>query len=128
MNKPLYKSKLTSKERFDQRTMLYFFPKSGGMVRVRYNDRVKMSLLSSRGIKPKNRTKGFLKLLWGKTYRDEQITQWKNGIRDGYITKFEVYDSVPDWLQDWVKSKLQDVPYDINYQTSDMFVKIGIML
>lgn len=110
---------MTNKEKFDQRTMLYFYPnKTGGMPRVRDYDRQKMADLSSRGIQPKNQTPGFQRLLWGKTYRDLQITEWKRDIGKGYITKSEVYESVPDWLRDWTISKLQDVPYDTEGKTA----------
>lgn len=106
----------TKKELFDQRTMLYFYPnKSGGTPRVRDYDRAKMAALSSRGLQPNNRTPGFLRLLWGKTYRDLQITQWKEDVMAGLITKYEIYQSVPEWLRPWTESKLKDVPYDQPY-------------
>jgi hypothetical protein len=117
--------RLTNKEKFDQRTMLYFYPnKTGGMPRVRDYDRQKMAALSSKGIQPKNRTPGFLRLLWGKTYRDLQVTEWRDAVRQGYITKSEVYDSVPEWLLDWAVIKLKDVPYDEKGETTNMIIRM----
>lgn len=118
-------ARLTSKERFDQRTMLYFYPnKTGGMPRVRDYDKAKMAALSSKGIHPKNKTPGFLRLLYGKTYRDLQITQWKVAITEGIITKAEIYESVPDWLRDWTVNKLKDVPYDVKGENKRMFIRM----
>lgn len=124
MAKYLKDQKLSNKERFDQRTMRYFMPRSKYRTRITHNDTIKMANLSSRGQHPKRRTKGFLNLLWGKTYRDLQITQWKDDIRAGYFTKSEIYSGVPEWLQPWVESKLKDVPYDVDGTTSRMLVRM----
>lgn len=124
MARPYCQRKLTNKEKFDQRTMLYFLPKGRFPGRVQHNDRVKMADLSSRGIQPKNITNGFQNLLWGKTYRDEQITSWKRDISLGYFTKIEIYESVPTWLRLWAESKLKDVPYDVDGETSRMLVRM----
>lgn len=106
--------KLTKKELFDQRTMSYFYPKTAPKVRIRHYDRIKMADLSSKGIKPRRETPGYKKLLWGKTYRDMQITEWKRDIMAGYITKGEIYESVWPSLRAWCESKLKYVPYDVD--------------
>lgn len=116
--------KLTNKELFDIKTMRYFIPKQQSPWRIRDYDKVKMAQLSSRGIEPKRRTKGFELLRWGKTYRDLSITMWKEDIQQGYITKNEIYEGLPSWLVKWAISKLKDVPYDINGDTSRMLTRI----
>lgn len=118
-------AKLTSKEKFDQRTMLYFYPKSGGMPRIRDYDKAKMAALSSRGEHPRRRTPGFIRLLWGKTYRDLQITQWRDDVRGGLMTKIEICESLPEWLQPWAHAKLIDVPYDENQASRRMLVRMS---
>lgn len=123
--KPMYRRRLTAKERFDQQTALYFYPRrSGFKARVRHNDRIKMADLSSRGVQPKRRTPGFVKLLWAKSYRDLQITEWSDDIRAGLITKAEIYDSVPEWLLEWIEDKLIEVPYDIDGNSTRMWTQM----
>lgn len=118
-------AKLTNKEKFDQRTMLYFYPnKSGGMPRIRDYDKEKMAALSSKGVQPKRRTLGFQRLLWAKTYRDLQITEWKRDVGLGYMTKAVIYESVPAWMRDWAESKLKDAPYDVEGVTTSMLVRM----
>jgi len=126
MTNRFYKDRrLTARERFDVRTMQYFYPRrSGFKARVRSNDKAKMADLSSYGIRPKRRTPGFQKLAWGKTYRDLQVTQWSNDIRDGLITKAEIYDSLPDWLLPWIEPKLQYVPYDVDGLSTKMWITL----
>jgi hypothetical protein len=116
--------KLTNREKFDIKTMRYFLPKQSSPPRIRDYDKVKMANLSSKGIQPKRRTKGFDLLRWGKTYRDLQITYWKADIRDGIITKAEIYESLPEWLRDWAYTKLKEVPYDIKGETSTMLISM----
>lgn len=116
--------KLTKKEQFDIRTMRYFIPINKYKTRITKQDELRMAALSSRGIQPDRRTKGFQNLSWGKTYRDLQITQWKDDIRDGFITKAEVYDSVPKWLRSWAEEKLANMPYDTEGKTSAMLVSM----
>lgn len=123
MAKALYRTKLSAKESFDIRTMRYFIPKANALkARISYNDKVKIANLSSRGIQPKRRTPGFVNLLWGKTYRDLQISSWKEDIGQGFITKAEICESLPVWLREWAESKLQYAPYDVEGKTSRMFV------
>lgn len=125
MNKPYKYRKLTKKEAFDQRTMRYFFPRSNRLkASITHNDTIKMADISSRGIKPKVVTRGLKRLQWGKTYRDLQITQWRDDIMDGFITKYEIYQSVPEWMRLWIEEKLRYVPYDIEGKTSAMFVSV----
>lgn len=118
MGRPYHLRRLTKREHFDQRTMRYFIPRNRYSGRIRHNDTIKMADLSSRGIQPKRRTPGFLNLLWGKTYRDLQITQWRNGVQDGITTKYEIYASVPEWLRPWVETKLYGAlpPMDESYR------------
>lgn len=104
--------KLSAKEQFDIRTMRYFIPRNKYKTRITKQAEAAMADLSSKGIQPQYRSKGFLNLLWGKTYRDLQITQWKDDVREGLITKYEIYSSLPKWLQPWAESKLKDVPYN----------------
>jgi hypothetical protein len=117
-------AKLTKSEAFDIKTMRYFIPKNIKGWRIRSYDKFKMAQLSSRGIKPKRATKGFNLLKWGKTYRDLQITMWKQDIKAGLITKSEIYDGLPEWLRSWAQSKLKGVPYDVGYKTSNMLIGI----
>lgn len=105
--------------------MRYFIPRRNRFAgRITHNDTIKMADLSSRGFQPLRRTPGFLNLLWGKTYRDLQITQWRDDVRCGFITKAEIYESVPEWLLLWVTSKLQDVPYDIEGKSTAMSISM----
>lgn len=79
-------AKLTNKEKFDQRTMLYFYPnKSGGTPRVYPSDKLKMAALSSRGVKPKVRTPGV-----------SQVTLGKDAQRSPYYTVETRYKRWPN--------------------------------
>lgn len=114
--------RLTSGEQFDIETMRYFIPRNKLKTRITRQDEVRIADLSSKGIQPDRRTPGFLNLLWGKTYRDEQITTYKRDILLGYITKYEIISSFSKRLQPWIESKIKDVPYDVDGDISDMFV------
>lgn len=103
---------MTIKERFDIRTMRYFIPKSGGRTYITKTDEQAMAALSSRGTQPKQTTRGITSLIWGKTYRDEQITSYKRDVRLGLFTKHELISAMPIDMQDWLADKLKDVPYD----------------
>lgn len=115
---------MTAKEQFDIRTMRYFIPPNKYKTRITKQDEQAMANLSSRGTQPTRRTKGFQNLQWGKTYRDLQITQWSDDIKEGLITKAEIYAGLPKWLRNWAEMKLKDVPYDINYDTSKMLIRM----
>ena len=105
---------MTTKEQFDIRTMRYFIPKANKYkTRITRQDETAMAALSSKGTKPTRITKGLQNLMWGKTYRDLQITQWSDDVKAGLITKYEIYSALPKWLRPWAESKLQNVPYDI---------------
>lgn len=114
--------RLTTGEQFDIETMRYFIPRNKLRTRITKQDIVCMADLSSKGIQPSHRTPGFINLLWGKTYRDEQITSYRNDIQLGYITKYEIISSFPKHLQPWIESKIKDVPYDVDGHTSRIFV------
>lgn len=118
--------KLTNKERFDIATMVYFIP-SSSKKRIYPNDKIKMAILSSTGVKPERETPGFRLLKWGKTYRDEQITSYKRDIRAGLFTKAELLEEIPPRFRDWLWSKIKDVPYDEDAYTlvNDRFVLTG---
>ena len=121
----LYKNRrLTNKEKLDVATMAYFIPNTSGKYHIYPNDIKKMANLSSNGAKPSRETRGFYLLKWGKTYRDEAITGWKSMIEDGLITKGELLDDMPPRFREWLWVKIKDVPYDINGDTSRMFVKM----
>ncbi len=51
------------------------------------------------------------------------ITQWKDDINQGLITKGEIYESLPDCLQGWIEGKLKNVIYDENGEATSMFMK-----
>jgi hypothetical protein len=104
--------RLKKGEVVDVLSTMYYRP---SRVRIRYNDKVKFANLSSCGIAPKRITPGFTDLIWGKTYRDEIITQFRGDIMSGLITKGEILDSLPDKLRGWMWKKLKDIPYDIDY-------------
>lgn len=117
--------KLSNKMRLDVETMRYFYPgKSGGRSHITKQDIHDMAVYSATGKKPGTESKGFKQLVWGKTYRDLQITQWREDIRDGFITKWEVQASVPVRLREWVIKKIADVPYDTNGETSKMILSL----
>lgn len=110
--------KLTNKELFDIRTMRYFIPRFAPKGwRITQKDKVAMADLSSKGIQPKgigltDPFTGVRALVTGKTYRDLMVTEWSDSVRKGYMTKWELINSVPEWLQPWLEEKLKDVPYD----------------
>lgn len=114
--------RLSRKEQLDIATMRYFIPKTNKGWRISHADKVAMADFSGKGIKPSEQTRpvmgskilsGLQALNLGKTMRDQQITAWRESIQDGIMTKGEIYDSCPDWMTDWLKNKLKDVPYDI---------------
>lgn len=105
--------------------MEYFIP-TNVKCRIYPNDKVKMANLSSRGIQPQRITKGFTLLKWGKTYRDEQITSFKNDIMAGYITKISILDELPKKFRQWMWNKIKDTPYDVEYKTSNMLIDMRL--
>lgn len=115
---------MTNKEKFDIKTMRYFTHPRKYHTRITKQDEQAMVNLSSRGIKPQRMTKGLNCLIWGKTYRDEQITAYKRDIALGYFTKWEIISSYPKDMRDWIKSKIASTPYDVNNDTSQMLVKM----
>jgi len=132
-----YKNRrLTNKEKLDVSTMAYFIPKTI-TYRIYPNDKKKMADLSSRGVWPKGKkgnvmlmktegsnTLGFKLLQTGKTYRDMQITAYKEDISNGYFTKIELLDAMPERLRGWLWSKIEDVPYDVDGDTSKFMVTL----
>lgn len=112
---------MTAKEQFDIRTMRYFIPQANKhKTRITKQDEEAMAALSSKGTKPAKLTDGLKNLMWGKTYRDLQITQWSEDVKAGIITKAEIYAGLPAWLQPWAEQKLRYVPYDIDaYEITD---------
>lgn len=112
--------KITKKMELDVETMAYFYPKSAPRRYIKKSDREAMAIYSATGKKPAVTTKGFEQLMWGKTYRDMQITAWSEDIRQGYITKWEIYSSLPKSLRAWAEKKLVNVPYD-----EDAYENIG---
>lgn len=114
--------KITPKMKLDVDTMHYFFPCTSRPY-VKQSDREAMALFSARGIKPEVETKGFYQLKWGKTYRDEQITSYRQDIRAGLFTKHELLQSMPVKFRDWLWEKIKDVPYDENKEVQPMLIK-----
>ena len=121
MNKTLKSLRLSQKQWIDVHSMAYFIP-SGSKQRIYPNDFKKMALYSATGKLPDNQTRGFKLLLWGKTYRDEQITSYIRDIRLGYFTKHELIQSMPHFLRDWLARKIEHVPYDEDGDTSAMLI------
>lgn len=109
--------KLTTKEAFDVETMKYFIPRNRLSKRLQRNDKRKIADLSSRGIQPRRDTPGYIDLRWGKTYRDWQITQWRRDVAEGLFTKWEIINSVPQFMQSWLEDKLLGIfsPEDDSY-------------
>ena len=111
---------MTNKELFDIETMRYFIPPNAQRTRITKLDMQAMVDLSSRGVMSTRKTKGFTNLVWGKTYRDLMITEWIQDIKDGIITKYEIYQSLPKHLRPWAESKFKNVPYDIaSYEVTE---------
>lgn len=101
--------KLSDKESLDVRSMRYFIPKNNlpkGW-RITKADRVMMADLSSRGIRPRKVTPGMELLKWGKTFREEQITRWREDVIEGLTTKYEILSSLPLWLRPSIEKSLQ---------------------
>lgn len=100
--------RLSNKEQLDIRSMRYFIPRRNVTGwRIRGYDQVKMADLSSRGIKPQCSSKGFELLKHGKTYREYQIASWRDGIREGIITEYEILSGLPEWLRPSITESLR---------------------
>ena len=122
--KPYNQIRLSKKQILDVKSMEYFIPTTSKK-RIYPNDRTKMAILSSKGVEPENVTRGFTLLKYGRTYRDEQITSYQRDIRLGYITKFEIIDSMPTELREWINKKIRGTPYDEGGTTRRMAIAIA---
>jgi hypothetical protein len=114
---------MTGKEKFDIRTMRYFVNRNTRKrFRITKADEEAMAALSSRGVQPKKMTTGLHALVWAKTMRDENITSYRRDIALGFFTKFEIINSYPKDMQDWIAGKIADVPYDVEGKTGEMLI------
>jgi hypothetical protein len=111
--------------------MRYFIPSHVKGWSIKPEDKAIIANWSSRGIKhkeidrPPNPTQtltGVQALISGKTYRDLQITEWKDAVSRGYLTKSEIYESLPEWIRKWAESKLKNTPYDIHQNATKYFI------
>lgn len=97
--------------KLDVESMMYFV-REQLRLSITEQDIIDTAVYSATGKKPTVETAGFKNLRWGKTYRDEGITGYKDMLAGGLVTKAELISDMPENLKSWLWEKIKNFPYN----------------